>query len=110
MSKVITSPVKRFPGTVTLSDPLTFPQVFAFDDAIKEVNALPEDDTSWTRKYYIIMQGICPCIEQWNLEGLGQLTADNFPATPKVPIANLIMWLAGEIYQLYRDAEDVPLE
>lgn len=33
MSKVIKSPVDKFPGTVTLYDPLSFPQVIAIEKA-----------------------------------------------------------------------------
>ena len=44
MSKVITSPVKRWPGSVTLADPLTFPQYAAWRNALDEVLLLAPPD------------------------------------------------------------------
>lgn len=38
MSKVIKSPVPKYPGTVTLYDPLSFPQVIAIEDANTEAD------------------------------------------------------------------------
>ncbi len=35
MSKVITSPVQRWAGTVTIADPLTLPQAAVIEDAIR---------------------------------------------------------------------------
>ena len=107
MSKLITSPVKRWPGSVTLADPLSFPQVFAFEDALAEATKLGEDITV-ERQYYALLPGVCACVEQWNLDGLGRLTAETFPATPRKSATQLLSWLMEEVSGLFREAEEIP--
>jgi len=110
MSKTITSPVKRYPGHVVLSDPLTFPQTFAFEDSIKAVDEARESG-SVSRIRYALLSGILACVEEWHIEGgfPAQPALDNFPSTPRQSSADLIEWITGEIGALYREADDVPL-
>ena len=109
MSKVITSPVKRFSGTVVLSDPLTYPQTFAFEDALAAARALG-DDVDAKRIYYELLPGILACVEEWNLEGVpAHPTRDTFPSSPTRSAMQLASWLLGEITRLNDEAENVPL-
>ena len=108
MSKVITSPVAKWPGTVTISDPLTLPQAIAVEHAINAVMAL--EGASQRVVNYTLLPGICQCVEAWNLEGLGALTAETFPATPRKASAELAAWLVNEVTALYKDAEEIPNE
>ena len=126
MSKVITSPVKRWSGSVTLADPLTIQQAMAFEEALdnarklipEKVGSTPEEIAEWVQqvnavvgaaKYlYNITPGICACVEKWELEGLGIVTPDNFPASPKISRALLVSWLMGEITKIYKEADEVP--
>ena len=110
MSKVITSPVKRFSGTVTLADPLTFPQSIAFEDAIESVRTLG-DTATMSKIRYAFLPGVLACVESWDLNGgfPKPPALDNFPSTPKAPVGELIEWLIAEISALYRESEDVPL-
>ena len=110
MSKTITSPVKRYPGTVVLSDPLTFPQTFAFEDAINAVGEARETG-SIARIRYALLPGILACVEEWHIGGgfPDRPALDNFPSSPRQSSAELIEWLIGEIGDLYREADDVPL-
>lgn len=109
MPKTITSPVARFPGTVTLSDPLTFPQSFAFEDALNAARELG-DNPSLSRANYAILPGVLACVEAWRLEGIPEYpTLEAFPSTPRKPIADLVAWLVNEIGALYREADNVPL-
>lgn len=111
--KIITSPVARFPGTVTISDPLTLPQAIAMEQAIQAMQDLGEGATI-AQAHYTLLPGICKCVEAWNLEDaekktlLGDLSADTFPATPRKASAELLAWLVGAVTALYNDAEDVP--
>lgn len=108
MSRVITSPIKRWPGTVVLSDPLTFPQVFAFEDAIRAVQAEGKD-INQSRVDGMILPGILACVEEWHLENIPEHpTIENFPATPPVSRSRLIAWLIESITELYTEADDVP--
>lgn len=110
MSKTITSPVKNYPGTVKLFDPLTFPQAIAFEDSLK--NARDERESKdYTRIWYAQVPGILACVEEWHLGGGFPETPalDNFPSTPRRAVAQLIAWLVKEISCLYQESEEVPL-
>lgn len=109
MSKIISSPIKRYPGTVVLADPLTFPQSFAFEDALAEVERL-KDAGSLSRLRYALLPGLLACVEEWHLASFPERPAlDNFPSTPRLPVTQLIDWLVGEVSALYRESEEVPL-
>jgi hypothetical protein len=99
--------VKRFPGTVTLSDPLTFPQVFAVQDAIAATEELGA--VTVQRYNHAILPGIFECVEEWALEGFpDNPTVDTFPATPSKASAELIGWLIREVVDLFEDSEPDP--
>ena len=108
MSKVIKSPVDHFAGEVTLSDPLTFPQVFAIEDALESGRELGEDATA-ARYYHALLPGIIECVEKWELNGVpNNPTQDTYPATPREEVAELLAWLMGEILTLYAKADPDP--
>lgn len=108
--KTIKSPSKKWPGEVVLSDPLTFPQVLKLEDALREAQAAG-DNISLTRANYLLLPGILACVERFALEGFPEMvTADTFPATPRMESAQLIAWLIAEVMKLYRDAVEIPNE
>lgn len=122
MSKRIDSKVKRFPGYVILSDPLTIPQTMAFEDAMSAaqegarergdlITIDEKERVNTLSPHYLhdVLAGVIPCIEEWHIEGLQEIvTPDTFPGTPKIASAQLISWLIGEISGLYSEAEQVP--
>lgn len=105
MSKRISSPSLRWPGSVVFSDPLTLPQALAWEKAIREVQKR-EGEITITDVNYAILPGICACVEKWELDGLGELTPDTFPATPRNKSIELINWLMGEITRIYVGEEE----
>lgn len=106
MSKIITSPVKRFPGSVTLAYPIPFPAYLAWKDAINKASAVTDNDT----RSYIILPGVCACVEAWNIKGLANVTPDTFPAAPRVAADRLLGWLISEIVAVVTEADEAPLE
>ena len=113
MSKLITSPVDKFPGTVTLSDPLTFPQFLAVQDAVLGIQALRDEPDGKTltqeRINFMYLPGLVGCVEEWRLENFPEVvTEDTFPVTPGAASNELIVWLLSEIISLYNKAEEVP--
>ena len=104
MSKTIASPVKKWPGSVTLQDPMLFPAYMKLKGALEDAELL--DDAG--QKMQNTLYGICPCVEKWDLAGLGQLTAETFPASPMRASAELFGWLMGEVLGLLTEAEEVP--
>jgi hypothetical protein len=108
MSKIITSPIKRWPGTVTLSDPLTYPQRFAYEDSLEAARGLGE--TTIGRIHYALLPGVLACVEKWELTGMPAVIAtETFPSTPKKSAAELLSWLVKEVATLFEESEDVPL-
>lgn len=103
MTKTLTSPVKRFSGTVELSDPLTFPQYMAWSKAVEAAVVMRENVTVATVGYddivtEVMLPAILACVEAWHIAGVpDKPTVETFPATPRMSAGRLIAWLAGEI-------------
>jgi len=112
MSKIVKSTIKKFSGSVTLYDPLTFPMVRAFEDSITKHGAIVEAEgvISQAQSDEILLPAICACVEEWSLEGLGDLTPETFPASPRISASKLVAWLTSEIVSLYHEDEEVPNE
>ena len=107
MSKIISSPSKRWPGSVKLADPLTFPQLFGFQDALDAARAVTDGNDA--RLNHALLVGIIPCVEEWNLANFPTpVTPDNFPATPMRAAGQLITWLIRELTELFGDAAEIP--
>lgn len=105
MPRVITSPVKRWPGTVTLPDYLDYSQAQAFGEAVEAAQALGE--TTALRYRATMLPGLLACVQAWELGG--GFDPARFPATPAQSAARLFAWLAGEVSALFSEADDVPL-
>ena len=108
MSKVITSPVPEYPGTVTLSDPLTFPQAIAFNRGRAKAQA--SDDQIDT--FYQSLIAVMPCVEKWDIQGLPpeKQTPDTFPVYPINTTSALIGWIVHEVITLLFRPADIPNE
>ena len=108
MSKVITSPVKRFSGTVTLQDPLYYPQDMAMREALAAAKALGQEATLLEYNH-AMLAGILKCVEECNLKDvLPHPTADTFPTTPGESATRLTAWLIAEVVKLYQEGDEIP--
>ena len=126
----IESPVKRWPGTITLPEYLTIPQAMKWEECLAEARSiLPEVEFEFTEdgelditkikaehlEYFSIhdslkyqnkmLPGILVCVSEWNLEGFDSI---NFPATPRKSRVALFNWIMAEITKLYKEADEVP--
>ncbi len=111
MSKVITSPVKKWAGTVTIADPLTIPQAEQIENALGIDEAQEEGKRVWlTVNDKKMLPAIFACVEAWNLQGLEGVTIDTFPASPRSTSHKLIDWLFREILHVYFGEAEVPNE
>lgn len=104
MPKTITSPVARWPGSVTLQDPLLFPAYMKFRQCLEEADATEDGEA----KRSMMLPGLCACVEKWDIAGLGQVTAGTFPASPISASAQLFAWIMDEVLSLLMEAEEVP--
>ena len=95
MPKIITSPSAYFAGSVTISDPLSFPQFIAWEDAlaaVKETSAATVGDVaSNARASLAVLPGVLACVDRWELQHLpNDPTPDTFPATPRAEVFKLV--------------------
>jgi hypothetical protein len=113
MPKVITSPLPRWQGSVTLSDPLTLPQVELIEAAFEQQPKFaPEDDS---RKYLTEFDkpqipAILACVEKWELTDFPLPTVDTFPMSPRKATHDLIAWIFGELRRIYIGELEIPNE
>lgn len=111
MSKVVISPIERFKGSVTIADPLTLPQAHLI-----EAGMTPPEDGADGRVWLTVIDdkqlpAIFGCVEKWELENMpASLTAENFPASPRVDSHKLIEWLFTEIRKVYFGEISIPNE
>ncbi len=107
MPKVLPSPVKRWPGTVTLAEPLTFPQYIAWRDAMAAAAAyvVAKGDTAKQAEYdELVLAGLRPSVEKWGLDS--GFTPDPFPATPRLASSRLIAFLVAELSAIANEADE----
>lgn len=123
----IDSPVKRWPGSVTLPEYLTWPQVEAWTNTQTTSNEITAEaiaagrtkvqggrqvlsnvsDVKASRMAWV--EGICAIVEAWDLKGLpSPVPPDRFPATPAASAANLLQWLIDQVNALFDEAEEAP--
>jgi hypothetical protein len=124
MSKVATSPVEKFSGTVTLYDPLNMAQTLGWEKAIQTAESLRqrgirvekakaegkealEEPVYLTDFNAIYLPAILACVEAWSLTGIPPSpTLETFPFSPRLASAKLIDWLIGEISKIYTGEEE----
>lgn len=111
MARIVQSPVSRFPGSVTLADPLTLPQVIALEDAFDQQEAQQQAGQRYrSRLFQPYVPVICSVVVEWNLENFPKtVTPETFPSSPRGATADLIEWLALEIANQYSGETQVPL-
>jgi hypothetical protein len=105
---IISSPVKRFPGTVNCPDMLTLPQVLQIENALREM-AGQRETMAAAGFDYAYLKAILPLYSDWHIEGVpAEPTSETFPGSPRVDSARLIAWLIDAIMQVYRGETDIP--
>jgi hypothetical protein len=108
MSKVITSNVARWAGTVTIADPLTLPQAQLIEAGLKQPEGQEENGRIWLSVIDAEkLPAIIACVEKWELENF---TADPFPASPRGDSHKLIDFIFSELFKVYIGEAEVPNE
>lgn len=112
MSKVITSQIKRYQGSVTIADPLNIRQAMLVEAGMQrpKENEIGEDGRVWLS---VVdekrIPAICVCVEKWELENFpASVTPETFPASPRLDTTKLIEWLFLEIRKVYFGDLSVP--
>jgi hypothetical protein len=112
VSKLITSPLPYWKGSVTLADPLILPQVELIEDAYRSRPAsIPEDGQVYlTEIDKPKLPAIVACVEKWEIENFPVPTPDTFPMSPRVPTHDLITWIFRELGKIYTGELEIPNE
>ena len=100
MSKVIQSPVKRFPGSVTLYDPVPYPNFIEWEKAI---NA--DGEGADLEKQLTMWHGVKAMTEKWEIP---EFDIENPIATPRAAVISLLAWLVTEIGKIINEVEESP--
>ncbi len=110
MSKIVECPVKRFPGTITLRDPMSFLLL----EKWREASEITQGEKDKSRKFALIEKTFYPlvweCVEKWELKNiLPDVTLENFPnASPGTGAKSthtLIAWLINQCHKIYEGDE-----
>lgn len=111
MSKVITSPIERWKGSVTIADPLTFTQAQAIEQGL----TMPQESDNG-RIWLSVIDGnqlpaIFACVEKWELANIpADVTLATFPASPRVASHKLVEWIFSELRSVYLGEAEIPNE
>jgi hypothetical protein len=114
----VDSTVKRWPGYIELPDFLTLPQLIVWNDAFQLARQYTGEGpgpgqrivTDLPRYNHAMLSAACAIVAGWNLDGLGELKADTFPATPLRPAQALQRFIVDAVADLIRidDEDTVP--
>lgn len=122
MKKVI-SPSKRWAGYVLLHDPLNLDMVFAIEEAQDRATEIEPSKflqkvsetgvqigTTWSSKSdALLIPVFLKCVSEWHLENFPESpSVENFPASPRKDVRELIDWLWEEINKVYTGETEVP--
>jgi hypothetical protein len=103
MSKIITSEIKKFPGTVTLSDPISYPQYERWSKAWESQLELSKEERETLTNEKVMWAEIMPMVEKWELENFDP---NKPPAAPRVPVIELLIWLVTEVGKIINEGTD----
>jgi len=106
MSKIIQSPSKRWPGTITLFEPMSYPQLLAWRTAVDAAG----EQTDAMASHHALIPGVLACVERWELGGdfPTVVTAENFPATPIKVSVSLVGAIAAAVSEILNAEDEYP--
>ena len=110
MSKIITSPISRWAGTVTLADPLTLPQAQAIEKAMDQKIEEGEKRLIITLIDEYRQPAILTCVEKWDLQNFTLTANGTLPASPRGDSHKLCEWIFSELAEIYFGEALIPNE
>lgn len=96
-----------------MADPMTMPQVKAFEDARDATNETLQNAGDGRVKKYVVsdamLPAVCICVQEWHIENFPEtVTPENFPMTPISESHNLIGQIFKEINRIYTGEIEIP--
>jgi len=115
MSKVITSPIARWSGSITIANPITEAQAIEIERTlavIKEADERVDEKSNFKDLQHALnksakLRVVLVCVEKWELK---DFTVDPFPFSPKGDSDKLITFLFDEILAVYEGDAFIPNE
>lgn len=99
MGIILTSPIEKLPGTVTLPDEWTWEQLIEWEAGISRA----AEEKRTIAIIAIEAPLVLAMVERFDLAGLPERPT-KFPTKPLLAIGQLIGWLVGEIStRIYKD-------
>ena len=97
----------KWPGTVTLYDPMTMQQEAAWERAMANFRTAIDEGLGISSFNLAALPGILECVSEWKLKGFPErVTIENFPAHPRNERASLISFLVTSIAEIYKSSDD----
>lgn len=91
---VITSPVKRYPGTVELPDAFSWDQLARW---ATDISAIPDTAPTLAMVKYQL-EAVCNLGLTWHLAGIAESPSiSDIPTKPLIPAVELAGWLMREV-------------
>jgi len=106
MSKIVTSPVKRFTGTVTFSQPLNYDQYISWSTANEALGRSAEAGKVSPEDERTIWRALYPCVEAWNITNWNVTGVAEIPSSPRTPVISLLFWLVHELTVILTEDDD----
>lgn len=95
MSKIITSPIESFPGTITFPDRLNLHQVAVWERVIVASQRMPPGDA---QRWEIVLPALEEIVIDWNIEGVDKHpTAENFDFFPYDEASLFTRWVREQV-------------
>ena len=101
----------KWEGSVEIADPLTIPQVQLIEAALNPPVA-NSDGKIWTSALDADkLPALIGCVTKWELKDFpANMTADNFPATPRAASHTLIDFIFSHLIKIYTGELEIPNE
>lgn len=109
---IITSPVKKFPGTVEIYNQLTLPQVELIEECFDNLPSMKEGGVvALTSLDKPRLAAILACVKEWKLENYPVPTSmETFTLSPRRATHQLIDYIFNHILLVYNGEIDIPNE
>ena len=101
MGKIITSPVEKFPGTVTLYDPVPFPAYVTWQKALRKSKEI--NNSGDAEAQMLMFEGVAAMVEKCDLVGFDTSAPT---ANPLNDTLKLLAWLVTEIGNVLNAVDD----
>ena len=107
MSRIITSPVQEFPGTVTISEPVLYPQYLQYRRLMVESDQA-HTDGRFVDQEIAAWGALVACIETFDVPGFESNDPTQFPASPRRAVIDLLQFIVGEVRKVIVGEEHIP--